>query len=28
MIRNQYDKLLSQVESVSKKTIQAVLFEV
>lgn len=28
MIRNQYDKLLSQVQSVSKKTIQAVLFEV
>ena len=26
MIRNQYDKLLSQVEGVSKKTIQAVLF--
>ena len=28
MIRNQYDKLMGQVESVAKKTIQGVLFEV
>ena len=28
MIRNQYDKLMGQVESVAKMTIQGVLFEV
>jgi hypothetical protein len=27
MIRNQYDKLLSQIEGAAKKTIQIVLFE-
>lgn len=26
MIRNQYDKLLGQVETVAKRTVQAVLF--
>ncbi len=28
MIRNQYEKLMGQVEAVAKKTIQGVLFEV
>jgi hypothetical protein len=28
MIRNQYEKLIGQVEAVAKKTIQGVLFDV